>query len=152
MKANRHSIIALILILCSALLVLGGTAIMVAEKKVLYTIELDEANKNVQIKKIDEKLQIIVSGFGDVMKIEANGGGVSACRTIIKHKSEKANVEIALPIPNPRVRCRMLPGSVCIQSTEYGISYNDEEIKKGLGEDSVLRATVEEIFGEIEED
>lgn len=137
-------------VLCFAVMGTGDTGAMAKMDDSVYSIELG-AGKSVTILADDEDLNLVFKGFAKNLDLEVTDGGVSACRTILKHKSEDAVAEIALPIPSPRARCRMLPASICVRSSDKTVSFSDKNVNSGKGEDSRLREMVEELFGEIEE-
>ena len=118
--------------------------------KVLYRVGLtDETEKAIAVRQNGKDLELNLEGFGQVIVLKANGGGVESCRTILEHKSDKATVVLSLPIPTPNMPCQMTAGFVSINSQTYKISMSEAEVKKMIGNDAGLRKIVEKYFGKI---
>lgn len=113
------------------------------------------SNKNrvVAVTKSGDALAVRLEGFGaQPIELVANGGGTSACRTIIEHNSNEATVIVSLAIPDPRSRCRPLPSFVSIESRTHDLSLDEEPLKKNAGNNAGLRSAVRKILGSIDEE
>lgn len=118
--------------------------------KVLYRVGLaSDKAKTVAVKQSGKELELNLEGFGQSIRLKANGGGIETCRTTIEHKSEQATVILSLPIPSPNMPCQMTAGYVSVNSQTYKISVSEAEVKKTTGNDAQLRKIVEKTFGKI---
>ena len=121
-----------------------------SKSKVLYRLGLvSDKSKTVVVKQNGKDLEINLEGFGQVIVLKANDGGVESCRTIIEHKSDKATIVLSLPIPTPNMPCQMTAGFVSINSQTYKISMSEAEVKKTFGNDAELRKLIGKYFGKI---
>ena len=77
------------------------------------------------------------------------GGGVSACATILRHRSENARAILTLPIPDLRARCRMLPGSLSLKRASPEMSLPKATLTRVAGADQRLRKIVFTLYGEV---
>ena len=121
---------------------------------ILYRVGLASNKKQIIVVKQNGKdLTLSLEGFGSQpIELKANGGGVSTCRTIIEHNSAQATVVLALPIPDPRAACRMLPGFSSVESSTRNISIAEETVKKIAGGNAALRNNVQTILGKIDQE
>ncbi len=147
---NRHSkfTIALILIALLGWISADGKK-QTVNGKVLYRVGLvgDKA-KMIAVKQKGKNLELHLEGFGRIIALKANGGGVETCRTTLEHKSGETTVILSLPIPTPNTPCQMTAGYVTINAQTYKISMSEAEVKKTLGNDAQLRKLTEKYFGE----
>ena len=107
--------------------------------------------RSLVIKRSGDSLQIVFVGFDKPLAFEANGGGVGTCRTILKHKAPAGKITVSLAVPNPNSRCRMLPSYVSVDGTGFGISLDEDEVRKVAGSNAGLRRAVEKKLGKIDE-
>lgn len=151
MNNKRHKIFPTLILLALCVLILLEDNKAMANKAVLYRAALENnKNRTIAVRRSDKKITLVLEGFGQPVELEANGGGISACRVIIKHSSDKAAVTLSLPVPDPRAPCRMLPGFVSVESQTYKISLNNETVRKSGGSNAQLRSAVEKILGKAE--
>jgi len=97
------------------------------------------------------QLKVAVTGFDAPLEIDVNGGGVSMCAVILKRTSETTRLDLILPIPSQRGRCRMLPGSISLRSQSQSPSIPKTTLVKIKGVDQKLRQEVNRLYGEIQE-
>jgi hypothetical protein len=148
---NRSNILPqlLIVLALSGLALSGGDRTM-AQGAVSYRANLvSNKDRSVVVKQEGKTITLSLDGFGKPIKLNANGGGTSTCRTIIEHNSEKATILLSLAIPDPKAPCRMLPSFISVESRSYDISLEEEPVKKVSGSDTQLRSTVQKILGKI---
>lgn len=79
--------------------------------------------------------------------LPATHGGISTCRTIVEHRSDRATVKLSLAIPNPRAPCMMLPSHATL--TFGDVNLQEVRASRLAGKDAALRAKVAAKFGTI---
>lgn len=150
MRKNRVKICAA----ACLLMIFAGALIMetnVMAQNAVYSVKTASGRK-ITVLRSGSGLTLKIDGAnGKTLSLKATGGGVSACRTIIEHDSDKANVILSLPIPSPRARCRALPGSVSIESNDANWAIDEANVRRVSGNDSRLRSQVREALGTIDE-
>ena len=118
--------------------------------KELYKATFEDEKKELIVSsKRDDKLIIALKGFDKKFAFPVTGGGVSLCATLIKYHDPNVKINVILPIPDPRGRCKMLPGSVTIRSELISLPSGKFYLKRLKNLDQMLRKIVEKIYGEI---
>ncbi len=132
----------------AGLLIMGEN---VMAQSVIYGVKTSGGRK-ISVIRAEDGLRLRIDGAdGKTLSLRATGGGVSACRTIIEHDSGEANVVLSLAIPSPRARCRALPGSVTVESSDQNWALDESTVRRTIGGDTKLRSVVKSLFGTIDE-
>lgn len=155
MRKRLHSFIrrlALAGIAAVAVGIFGGTVAM-ADTLVYRVSVSGGAGRSIEVRKSGDEINLVLNGFGDRSKIyRATSGGTSACRTIIEHSSSGVSILLSLAVPDPRSRCRAVPGYASINIGSERIWIDEAGVKRTAGSNSTLRKTIRGAFGSLDTD
>lgn len=131
-------------------LAFSASAVQSPKRAVLYRVNLEnDRAKTISVEQNGKKLTLRAEGFGRALALDANGGGIETCRTILSHRTASAKIILSLPIPQPNTPCQMMPGYVTIETIDGKISVREITVKKVSGNDAGLRKMVERLFGKF---
>lgn len=126
---------------------------MAADASPLYRAHFENNTKREVRVLRDEAghLRVSVAGFDSPLEFAVNGGGVTMCAVTLRQRSATARLDLILPIPDPRGRCRMLPGSISFRSEPPAVTSRKTTLVRVEGNDRELRRTAMRLYGEIRE-